>query len=117
MLEGRLIDSNWVAEKLKSYIRDDSMKNLNSKEILAIVIDLVKHDAPTIDAVPMVHGHWLKATGMMPPEWFGKHVCSVCDHFAPNDEYRGIHEMLSPICPHCGAYMDMEKNGGGSNGE
>lgn len=60
--------------------------------------------APIVDAEPVVQGQWLKAIGMMPPEWFGRHVCSVCDHFAPNDSY-GTHEWLSPICPYCGAKM------------
>lgn len=66
-------------------------------------------DAPTVDAVPVVHGKWVKATGMMPPEYFGKHVCSVCDHFAPN-YFQGTHEWLSPICPCCGAKMDEKKD-------
>lgn len=69
----------------------------------------VKHiiKTRTVDAVHVVHGHWLKATGMMPPEWFGRHVCSICDNFAPN-EFHGTHEWLSPICPNCGAKMDRK---------
>lgn len=75
-------------------------------------------DAPTIDAVQVVRGEWLKVTGMMPPEYFGRHVCSVCDHFAPNEHY-GTHEWLSPICPNCGSKMDKQKDGkqNASNGK
>lgn len=71
-------------------------------------IDVLKHQ-PTVDVAPVVHGHWLKATGMMPPEFFGRHICSECGLFAPN-KYLGTHELLSPVCPYCGAHMD-EKDG------
>ena len=62
-------------------------------------------NAPTVDAVPVVHGHWIKATGMMPPEYTGRHVCSVCNYFAPNEFHS--REWLSPICPNCGTKMDI----------
>lgn len=65
-------------------------------------------NAPAVDAVPVVYGHWIKVSGMMPPEYFGKHACSVCDHFAPN-YFHGTHEWLTPICPCCGAKMSERK--------
>lgn len=78
----------------------------NTVAELQVLLKLI-NEQPTVDAVPVVHGHWLKATGMMPPEWFGRHVCSVCDNFAPA-EFRRTHEWLSPICPNCGAKMDRK---------
>lgn len=69
--------------------------------------NIIVDEQVVVDAVPVVHGRWLKATGMMPPEYFGRHVCSVCDNFAPN-EFHGTHEWLSPICPYCGAKMDED---------
>lgn len=85
----------------------------NTVTELQVLLKLI-NEQPSVEAVSVVHGHWLKATGMMPPEYFGRHVCSVCDHFAPN-EFHGYntHEWLSPICPHCGAKMD--KKGGEHN--
>lgn len=47
---------------------------------------------------------WIKATGMMPPEFMGGYVCSNCDNWAPRDYYK-TKLWLSPYCPTCGAYM------------
>lgn len=65
------------------------------------------HDAPTVNAILVNHGRWVKATGYMPSEYFGRHMCSVCEHFAPN--YLSNGEWLSPVCPSCGAIMDKNK--------
>lgn len=86
-------------EKAKQAIRDafhdfDIRFNVNN----------ILNQQETVDAMPVVHGHWLKAPTMLSPEWFGRHACSVCHHFAPNKS-RGTHEWLSPICPCCGAIM------------
>ena len=59
-----------------------------------------------LDVTPVVHAKWVKAHGMMPPEYFGRHVCSSCDQFALNDKVG--REKLSDWCPHCGAKMDGE---------
>lgn len=62
-------------------------------------IDIIE-DAPTVDAVPVVHGRWeMRPTGMATdtgPEY--KAYCTVCNE--PNKQYR------PPFCPHCGAKMD-----------
>lgn len=52
------------------------------------------------------HGRWVKAHGMMPPEFHGRKCCSVCGQFAPCD-FHG-REMLTPGCPYCLAKMDLE---------
>lgn len=62
--------------------------------------------APTLDVAPVVHAKWAKAHGMMPPEYFGRHVCSHCDQFALNDKVG--REKLSNWCPNCGAKMDLK---------
>lgn len=52
------------------------------------------------------YAKWVKATGMMPPEWHGRHICSFCKEFALRDfHYR---ESLSNYCPNCGAEMESE---------
>lgn len=69
-------------------------------------IDMIE-DAPTVDAVPVVHGRWeMRPTGMATntgPEY--KAYCTVCNE--PNKQYQ------PPFCPHCGAKMDGERKDGG----
>ena len=59
--------------------------------------------APTVDAVPVVHGVWV---------WNEEDecwVCSICELSALNN-YRGI-SVDSEYCPHCGADMRGTNNG------
>lgn len=53
-------------------------------------------------------GRWIKATGMMPPEFHGHHCCSECGNFANMEPPFGNREDLSKFCPHCGAEMRIE---------
>lgn len=59
---------------------------------------------PTADVAPVVHGRWVRIQGMAPPEYHGKHRCSVC--YARALE-RKFHEELSDHCPNCGAKIDL----------
>lgn len=95
----RLIDANKLQSVEKKIVTGTSSAILRVYEFNEI------RNAPTVDAVPVVHGYWVKATGVMPPEYFGKHVCSVCDSFAPN-RFNSMFEWLSKVCPSCGAKMD-----------
>lgn len=49
---------------------------------------------------------WVRITGMCPPEFHHKHVCSNCDGLAPS-YVKGVKEIefFSRYCPYCGAYM------------
>lgn len=58
------------------------------------------------DIKPKRRGKWIKITGAMPPEFFGRHMCSLCETCAPY--YKWQDEWLSPWCPDCGAKMDVE---------
>ena len=49
-------------------------------------------------------GRWVKAEGVMPPEYHGGYLCSECEGWAPRD-WRHYKLMLSSHCPHCGADM------------
>lgn len=65
-------------------------------------------DAPTVDAVPVVHGRWItweEAGNDIPSPH--RHECSVC-HDAAQVLINGI-ELLSDYCPNCGAIMDGAK--------
>ena len=60
---------------------------------------------PPADVQTVVHGEWYKPTGMMPPEYTGRHRCSLCDGFAMH-EWKHHREVLTDYCPNCGAKMD-----------
>ena len=72
----------------------------------------IAHDAimsiPAADVSEAKHGKWIKATGMMPPEYHHRHICSVCERFALDQVHKGREE-LSDYCPNCGAKM-LEAN-------
>jgi hypothetical protein len=62
-------------------------------------------DAPTVDAVPVVHGRWSDAGfGELPKHAPYGWACSACGGISFNNEYI--------YCPNCGAKMD-----GGDNTE
>ena len=102
MADVRLIDANALKAKLYSLLKIEEAPPMfiEGLETALAVADV----APTIDAVPVVHGRWVKANGMMPPEYHGRKCCSVCDAFALSDFYG--RERLSDFCPNCGAKMD-----------
>lgn len=58
-------------------------------------------DAPTVDAVPVVHGRWKEAD-----DGDGA-VCSVC-----GEDFCNIYLEVERFkyCPNCGALMDLEVN-------
>lgn len=62
--------------------------------------------APTIDAVPIVHGRWEDATEYIAGIRYPQTRCSACKHVYW--EYR----TECNYCPNCGAKMD----GGAENG-
>ena len=57
---------------------------------------------PTIQLEPH-EGYWIKLTGMMPPEYFGKHECSECKYLIS-----GLKVEEYYYCPNCGAKMRRE---------
>ena len=58
-----------------------------------------------IEALAERTGEWIKATGMMPPEFHGHHCCSECGNFANMETPFGNREDLGRFCPNCGAIM------------
>ena len=57
-------------------------------------------DAPTIEAEPIRHGHWIYTERGFPLA-YGYNRCSVCG--------RSIGLDSTDYCPHCGAKMDEEE--------
>ena len=52
--------------------------------------------------------YWVKAKGMMPPEYFGHYYCSNCEGLAMRD-WKKHKTVLSDYCPHCGYKMDVRE--------
>ena len=63
-------------------------------------------DAMMIDAAELLkeqtQGHWIRMTGMMPPEYIGHYECSECGWHG--GRYQPVETKFS-VCPNCGARM------------
>ena len=101
----RLID----ADALMDAIEDGATFSTFEDELLAD--DFIKK-APTVEAVPVVHGRWASSQGHAE---VGECYCSVCKtvYYADDlftvgetDEYGCGQALLPNFCPHCGAKMD-----------
>lgn len=93
----RLIDADKVIDVMKAAYWDE---NLHSAKDDPCVIDAMidwsirqVKDAPTEDAAPVVHAHWIDTL-------YGW-ACSNCEEEQEYTLYLGH-------CPHCGAKMDEE---------
>lgn len=93
----RLIDADTI---LKADENSDKALVLGSGKALEIAYALLKKkvaDAPTVDAVPVVHGRW--GTGRFNLETGNyEKQCTRCRNFSK--------EYGKPYCPNCGAMMD-----------
>ena len=80
----------------KTYVRDCEYDRIYTKMDFCGWLD----DAPTVDAVPVVHGHWIKF-GVSDKDGNHQYRCSVC-------ECEEIHSPLVKVsyCWNCGARMD-----------
>ena len=80
---------------------------LSVEDVKKVTDEVVKglKALPTVDAVPVVHGHWyVYETGYEDTEA----KCSVCGfEILVNEPGNGLH-MVGDLkyCPHCGALMD-----------
>lgn len=66
-------------------------------------------EAPTVDAVPVVHGRW--AIDEEDIKWgnsLKKRYCTNCGK-RPHFDKENREFILSAHCPHCGAKMDGER--------
>ncbi len=86
---------------------DSVVLRLNIKENAQItrgeykLIDSVIFEFPTVDAVPVKHGRWIKDRLVSTNGGtYGVRRCSVCEWYFEDLPYEFKH------CPHCGARMD-----------
>ena len=59
-------------------------------------------DVPTVDAVEVVHGRWIKRVVDISAPYYWKDECSIC-------HWEGANYYL--YCPGCGAKMDGDGDG------
>lgn len=64
---------------------------------------------PAVEAAPVVHGRWIKMTGMMPPEYHGHYCCSECGWHMKGLRSSWAREEELSYCPKCGAKIDGEQ--------
>ena len=91
--EKRLIDANRALE----IVRDQGHEHPNAYH-LTNYATLILREAPTVDAVEVVHARWEKASETMPI-----YRCSICRE---RNLFKNGSNVLSNYCPNCGAKMD-----------
>ena len=105
MAEKRLIDAMKTVIKLSGRIIPLIQMGANPTQVYNEVLQVVA-EAPTVDAVEVVHGRWLRSID----NECEMHECSVCGARV----VKGLYEYDNPniYCYHCGAKMDgdMENN-------
>ena len=80
-------------------------------EAMSMMLRNLIKDAPAVDAAKVVHGYWVKMTGMMPPEYHGHYECSECQWHMKGLRNSWTREEELSYCPNCGAKMDGEADG------
>lgn len=87
----RLIDESKAYEVLTDYYHHSTdTQHAALREALGRV--------ESVDAVPVVHGHWKEDTGGYDGFW----ICSHCGFVSE----ASAADLLYRYCPHCGARMD-----------
>lgn len=100
----RLIDADRLLEEthLIIQIADDS-KGMPHEQYATVVFADDIEDAPTVDAVPVVHGHWIDNETSYADHVTQTCVCSVCG-------LRSVRP-LGDFCRWCGVKMDESTMG------
>ena len=90
----RLIDAEYLL---------DLIKDINDVERFGYIDAEDINNAPTVDAVPVVHGHWIKAD--LDHDYV---TCSNCKELNRNDRLAFIPDYAKGMhyCMICGAKMD-----------
>lgn len=114
-MEQRLIDANELRKNLSSRYMNElypdwrTLPELTKMriEMLAKEFRFALDHAPTIDAVPVVHGRWiLVSKGNFSPGGFEiEEKCSECGRYV----YRYEDQPQDNYCPNCGAKMDAKE--------
>lgn len=79
-------------------------KMFDTRYDIELAMDVIK-TAPAVDAVPVVHGEWIKCGEDDSDE--GDYYCSACNH----KKFFPFEEPNYNYCPYCNAKMDKERDG------
>jgi len=98
MENDKLVRLSDVIETIENQCSDGNMwgnENLTLIDARKTIDEL--SDIPAVDAVPVVHGHWIYKWN----PYFKVELpyCSVCEKASPSIS-------KTDYCPHCGAVMD-----------
>ena len=93
----RLIDADLFNIGIALYLAENAYLNDTAQGVLEKVAKWLD-DAPTVDAVPVVHGRWLQKPITR------KHFCSNCG----NGGFNKYFVYGARYCPICGARMDLK---------
>ena len=106
MAEKRLIDIHKVIDKMQECIDESSYERDSiASLVFGEIIKCLKKE-PTVDAVEVVHGRWIK--NWCNNSFIGHEYaeCSVCDcHMLDTNQFWN-----SNYCPNCGARMDAKED-------
>ena len=95
MAEQRLIDANAL---------DTRERGNNSQCTMWWNIRKIINEAPTVDAKPVVHAHWVSKDTMEKSPYAKNHYCSNCKVDVIE---------CGNFCTNCGAQMDEKENDDG----
>ena len=109
MAEQKLIDAEALKHEILEICKYNcftvikpTSEQCNGCEIYDIYKKII--EAPTADAKPVVHAHWLEQIIDGSQEL----MCSNCGEYAlMNDEF---YSEFSKYCPYCGAQMDEKED-------
>ena len=93
---------------MSDYIsREAALTELQNPELFNVSPRFLQilRDLPAADVEPVRHGRWVR------PHWRNSSYCcdcSECGGEAMHREYQWNKKGIYPICPNCGAKMDLE---------
>ena len=85
------------AERFKIWLSEQVKKGLVSFSSAEDAASLLRY-APTVDASPVIHAHWIPKKEMIRSPEAKNYNCSAC----------GKESFAYPSCPYCRAIMDEE---------
>ena len=95
--EKRLIDANALLATLEKIADEDETPFFHLDEIADEIMD-----APTVDAVEVVHGKWMLEQDY--GDGTADYKCSNCEY--DDNFFTKTLEIYIKYCPYCGAKMD-----------
>ena len=95
----RLIDANALLGRFRFTVQANDSVGEAIAQCVKLAAILVK-EAPTVDAVEVVHGRWECVEKAGVDYW----CCSICENITSEYYYKPKHN----YCPNCGAKMDAD---------